>query len=585
MPMRRWPFREIWCADLEFYAPIGERPEPLCLVARELYSNRLVRVWRDELSAMPAPPFSVDKDTLFVAYYASAELGCFLALNWPMPVRILDLCAEFHCRTSGLAVPCGRKLLGALAYFGVAGIESVEKDTMRQLAMRGGDYSPAERQALMDYCQTDVDALAELLLKMADEIDLPRALLRGRYMAAAAKIEWAGTPIDTTSLGVLRDRWTSIQDDLIAAVDADFGVYEGRTFKAERWAKWLEEHNIPWPRLATGNLDLDDDAFKDMARIYPAITPIRELRASLSQMRLNNLAVGSDGRNRCMLSAFASTTGRNQPSNTKFVFGPAAWFRGLIKPGSGKAIAYIDYEQQEFGIAAALSGDTAMMAAYASGDPYLAFAKQAGAVPAEATKKSHKAERERFKVCSLAVLYGMWANSLARRLGESPARGRMLLELHRRIYPQYWRWSDDVLNHAMLTGSLHTVFGWQVHAGPAANPRSLRNFPVQGNGAEVLRLACCLATEAGITVCAPVHDALLIEADTTSIDDTVDKCQQLMADAAKTALNGFELRTEAKIVRYPDRYMDDRGRKMWDLVWRILQPPPLSPVISNPHHP
>ena len=34
---------------------------------------------------------------------------------------------------------------------------------------------------------------------------------------------------------------------------------------------------------------------------------------------------------------------------------------------------------------AALSGDQLMMDAYRSGDPYLAFAKQAGAAPADAT--------------------------------------------------------------------------------------------------------------------------------------------------------------------------------------------------------
>jgi len=58
--------------------------------------------------------------------------------------------------------------------------------------------------------------------------------------------------------------------------------------------------------------------------------------------------------------------------------------------------------QQEFGIAAALSRDPNMMAAYASGDPYLAFAKQCGAAPADATKQSHKAVREQFKACVLA---------------------------------------------------------------------------------------------------------------------------------------------------------------------------------------
>lgn len=136
-----------------------------------------------------------------------------------------------------------------------------------------------------------------------------------------------------------------------------------------------------------------------MARSYLEIALLRELRVALSQMRLSELAVGSDGRNRCLLSAFRARTGRNQPSNSEFIFGPAVWLRGLIQPKSGHGIAYIDWSQQEFGIAAALSGDPLMQEAYLSGDPYLAFAKQAGAVPVDATKQSHKAERDQFKAC------------------------------------------------------------------------------------------------------------------------------------------------------------------------------------------
>jgi DNA polymerase I len=127
-----------------------------------------------------------------------------------------------------------------------------------------------------------------------------------------------------------------------------------------------------------------------MAKAHPLISPLRELRSALSDLRLNDLQVGDDGRNRALLSAFRSRTGRNQPSNSKFIFGPAVWIRSLIKPPRGHGIAYVDWSQQEFGIAAALSGDQNMQAAYLSGDPYLEFAKQAGAVPSDATKCSRR---------------------------------------------------------------------------------------------------------------------------------------------------------------------------------------------------
>ncbi len=123
----------------------------------------------------------------------------------------------------------------------------------------------------------------------------------------------------------------------------------------------------------------------------------------------------------------------------------------------------------------------------------------------------------------------------------------------------------------MLTGCIHTVFGWTLHVTSATKPRSLRNFPMQGNGAEILRLACCLATERGIKVCAPVHDALLVEGPIDDIHDIVTSTQSAMREAGEIVLNGFELTSDAKIVRHPDRYMDPRGERMWSIVTGIVE--------------
>ena len=133
---------------------------------------------------------------------------------------------------------------------------------------------------------------------MLPRIDLPRALLRGRFMKAAAAIEWNGIPIDTVTLDLLRQHWTGIQDELIAEIDRDYGVFEGRSFRRERWRQWLAAHGIPWPTTETGQLKLDDDTFREMAKAHPKVSPMRELRSALSEMRLSDLAVGSDGRNR-----------------------------------------------------------------------------------------------------------------------------------------------------------------------------------------------------------------------------------------------------------------------------------------------
>src|SRR6516225_3318642 len=527
-------YAQIWAVDFEFIAEPGENPEPVCLVAWELRSGQKLRVWREQFGSVP--PYPTGADTLFVCYYASAEISCHLALGWPVPERVLDLFAEFRNHTNGMNTVSGASLLLALAHFGLDSIGTTEKEDMRSLILRGGPWSDSERTAILDYCESDVAALARLLPAMLPRIDLARAPLRGRFMVAAASIERNGVPIDIVTLNRLKMHWFDIQNELIAEIDANYGVFEGRTFKADRFAGWLVQHDIPWPLLESGHLDLADDTFRQQARAYPAVSPLRELRSSLSDLRLNDLAVGRDGRNRTIISAFRSCTGRNQPSNSKYIFGPSVWVRGLIKPPPGFGLAYVDWSQQEFGIAAALSGDIAMQAAYLSGDPYLAFAKQAGAVPEDATKETHGPTRELFKQCVLAVQYGMEAESLACRIGQPPIVARDLLRAHRETYRVFWRWSDAVVDYAMLAGSLHTVFGWHVHVHESPNPRSLRNFPMQANGAEMLRLACCLAIERGVEVCAPVHDAILMCAPFDRLDADIATARGAMAEASRIVL-------------------------------------------------
>ena len=566
-------FREIVLADFEFEIGTGECPVPVCLAAKELRSGRTFRVFQDEFGT--TPPYATGPDVLFVAYYASAECGCYRALGWPMPERILDLFCEFRDRTNGLPTVAGAGLLGALTYFGLDGMAATEKKEIQQAIGSGtwrGCYTPEQ---ILDYCQSDIGALERLLPAMLPAIDLPRALLRGRYMAAVSAPEFYGTPIDTHTLARLREGWTGIQDRLITAIDAPYHVYEGRSFRGDRFRELLARLGIPWPQLESGHLDLADDTFRQMAKAHPAISPLRELRSSLSDLRLNDLAVGRDRRNRTILSAFRSRTGRNQPSNSRFIFGPSVWLRGLIKPPRGHGVAYVDWKQQEFAIAvAALSNDTAMQAAYLSGDPYLMFGKQAGLVPADGTKAAYKSERELCKQCILGVQYGMEAESLAARIGQPTIVARDLLRAHREAYSVFWRWSGAALDTAMSTNSLHTAFGWHVHVGENPNPRSIRNFPVQGNGAEMMRIAMCLATERGIEVCAPVHDAFLICAPLERLDEDIARMRQVMAEASRAVLDGFEIGTDVSITKFPDRFMDERGAVMWTRVLDLLEPEP-----------
>jgi hypothetical protein len=571
------PFRQIWTFDFEFVSQPGSRPVPVCMVARELVSNKLIRLWQDEFGA--APPFPVDDDTLFVAYFASAEVGCFLELGWPIPRRIVDLYVEFRNATNGLPLPGGSGLLGALSHHGIAAITAEQKTEERALVMRGGPWDESERRRILDYCRTDVDPLGALLERMLPAIrvrpnGLGQALLRGRYMAAVARMEYTGVPVDTAMLGRLRARWRDIKFELVTAIDKDFGVFEGVTFKAGRFAGYLADNRIDWPRTATGHLQLDQATFRDMTKRYPMLEPLKELRHSLSDLRLMDLAVGPDGRNRALLSPFRARSGRNAPSNTKFIFGPSVWVRGLIKPPAGRTLAYIDWGAQEVAVAAVLSDDPVLLEAVSSGDPYLAFAKMARLVPPDATKQSHKAIRDLCKTCVLGTNYGMQAQSLALRTGVSVIEAQDLLHRLAQMFPVFTAWAEHVAAVGQLAGYLSTVFGWTLQTAYTPRATALRNFPMQANGAEMLRLACCLATERGVEVCAPVHDALLVEGEAGRMGEVLEVTRAAMAEASRVVLGGLEVRTDVKLIEWPGRYADSRGCVMWERVTEILDRAP-----------
>jgi len=567
-------FDKIFVIDFEFIANPGERPSPVCLVSHEIRSRETKRIWlegKDPLSINP--PYSMGGQDLFVGYYSSAEWGCHLALNWLLPVNVVDLYSEFRLITNGL-VGISKGLLGACQRFGVNAISESEKGAFRDRILLGPPYTTEEKENILLYCASDVQVTAELFRKMLPFIDIPRALFRGQYMKSIAFMEHYGIPVDVETLQILKANWIPIQERLIQDIDKDYGVYEGTTFKISKFEQYLSANGISWPRNENGNLELRDDIFKDMVNSYPQLQGLKDLRYILGQLRLSDIPVGSDGRNRCLLSPFGTKTGRNAPSTSKFMFGPAVWLRSLIRPEKGKVLAYIDFCQQEFMIAAALSGDQEMKAAYSTGDPYLAFAKQAGAVPMEATKSTHKSARDLFKACVLGVQYGMGPDSLALHIGKSTPYAKELLRHHKRVYQKYWDWSEHVLDTSLLFKRIPTCFGWQmrIFGGEKKEGRTIKNFPCQATGAEILRVACILLVENDIKIIAPIHDAILIECNEEDAEEIILKAQKLMTEASTIVLGpGNSIKTEAYVIRYPDRYSDPRGVETWNRILRILE--------------
>lgn len=568
-------YKHIWVFDWEYIADPGEPPVPVCLVAVDLVSGDIVRRWRTEFEQ--GAPFSTEAESLFICFSGVGDISCFLVLGWPLPQRLVDMYPEVRQQLFDRDSYRLPSLTNAARLLGLVTMEDEFKDTARDLIINR-QFTDADSEYLLDYCQQDVELTEKVFQRIYPVItdSVPRwngCLLRGRYTCAMARIELNGVPLDTESLQLALKHWEESKDEIVKRLDTG-GVYEGTHFREYRFEQLLSSMDIPWSRLESGRLDLEDNTFRERARIHGGtISNIREVRYALSKMRLNDFVIGKDGRNRTWLGPYGSVTGRNQPSNSKFIFGSARWSRSFIRPDPGTGLFYCDWGAQEIAIAAALSNDDALWHDYLSDDVYTAFGIRAGIIPTAGTESTHPSERAMCKTVVLAQNYGQTAYGVAKRLSIKLDAGRQLVQLHRESYPTFHKWVRQQAQAGSLGLPLRTPFFWErrMKSFSQVNLRSLQNFHMQGTGADMMRLAACMLTEAGIRVCCPVHDAFLIEAPLDELDRTIAATEQIMGDASEILLGaGYRTKTDVKVITYPDVYKDEGAGDLYDYVMSVV---------------
>jgi DNA polymerase I len=576
--LRSFPY--VWVLDFEFFQPNGERPRMHCMVAKDVHSGREIHLRSGQF--LPVPPFDTQHD-LFVAYAARAEMSCFAALGWPIPEYILDLNVEFRLATNDGKFR-RRRLYDALEFYHQDTQGATEKHDMQQLAAENASLSPEQMTDMVAYCASDVYATIRLLRAMAATIDLPYSLVRGRFCGCVGRIEHVGIPVDTDLLAALHERWGSIRQLFIDRIQNQYDLYEDRVLKRYKFAQFIAETGIPyWPRTATGEYRRDQDTLRDMAMIYPVIQQLRESLDMLGQLRTLGIVAGSDGRSRTPLWPFGTKTGRCAPSTATFVFNLPAWLRTLIRPEPGHALAYVDVRQEEPAIAAYWSRDGAMTKGYCvGGDLYVNFAQLAGDIPVGSIlstlsakdRQRYKALRDVYKICLLASMYGQQEYSLASRLGRSPAHARQLLRRLRMVYPRFVAWIDNEIDVALASGYMKSRLRWTLKVHPDTRETSLLNYPMQVTGSEIMQRAVYLAQQAGVEVCCPVHDALLIHAKSEDIAHHAWLTKEAWRKASEDLLSGFSLYAdgweERDAVHYPRHYIDKRGISVWQVVGPVL---------------
>jgi DNA polymerase I len=583
-------FSSIVVADFEYEIMPGGLPDVLCMVAYVLDENlqhvRTIRQWRGEFGT--TPPFDVGPDTLFVAYSAWAEMTCFQVLGWQFPVHIYDQHTAYLA-ASNILSPYDqdelhkkprKRLSDACRAYGIEGWENIDKDTISRDIGEGRwrDYGQA---AVYDYCEEDVRMSAKLFRRqLLDKhgADVDHVLAWSNYSAKAiARIQARGMPIDLERWNLVQENKAAVIAELIQQFDPSYDsacpIYtpEGE-WSYERFERWLVHAGISaWPRLASGRLNIDRDAFRMMYPV-PGIKGLHALRDSLGFIVKARLPIGKDGRNRPSLFPFGTATGRN--AHSKSPYNAHAGMRSFMVFPPGTIGFYLDWRSQEVGVAAAQSGDQNLIADYLGGDVYHALARLCGLTNDPDPirwKKQNRDQRDRMKPLQLGINYGMGVPSLARGLDRHPLIASEIIERHKRRYPRFWQWRTDQTQIAMLKRRMDSISGWPLYITHSPNERTLYNFPMQSGGAEMLRLATVRLCDAGIVPIMLIHDGLLFEeADPEKLDHAI----EIMRRAGRDVCGGLEIGVDIdQRLEGGSRYRDKRpdAQAMWSTIENKLQ--------------
>jgi hypothetical protein len=594
-------FTQIVVADFEYEAGDGELPDPVCLVWYVLDANlqhvQTGRMWREELRAAKRPPFDVGPDVLFVAYSAWAEMMCFHVLGWQFPAHIFDQHTAYLAATN-ILLPYNpdekrkrqaKSLSAACRAYGITGWEAIDKGTIAK-DIGEGRWRDYGRERVLEYCAEDVLASTRLLRAqlrcqldgcgrvMLPAADVERVLHWSNYSAKSiALIQARGIPIDMPLWNLMKENRSTVIGELLRQFDPSCGdddpIYtpEGEWSYA-RFERWLVRTGVAaWPRLDSGALDLDSDAFRLMYHV-PGVENLHALRDSVGFIAKARLPIGRDGRNRPSLFPFGTATGRN--AHARSPYNCHAGLRGFIRFPVDMIGGYLDFRSQEVGVAASESGDAALMRDYLSGDVYHGLAWMCDLTDDPDPlrwKRAHPDVRQRMKPLQLAITYGMGVPSLARGLNRHPLIASEIIEKHKRTYPRFWAWRAARVQEAMLTRRIESSFGWPLRITTSPNLRTLFNFPMQSGGAEMLRLATWRLCAAGIIPCMLIHDGILFE---ETNRERIEEAAEIMRQAGRDTCNGFEIGVDVdQMLIGGARYADKRqaAKDMWQTIMGALE--------------
>jgi DNA polymerase I-like protein with 3'-5' exonuclease and polymerase domains len=509
---------------------------------------------------------------LFVSHNLIAEAKYLLRLGVTPPARWFDTMLAWRYVSNAEVAP-QYGLEAALTQLGLPHAFAGEKDTLRErigrLDFDAGDA--AFRRTVHDYCFEDCEGAARLYWRLAARV--PAAWMRyaAEFCLETARMELRGIGMDLRTYARLLERKAEVIRLVTGAVNAVSPVFtDSGSLVRGRFFSWCATNGVGWPlqlspRTGEKYLAADKRAFERMKGRHPFVAAVHEANKTAKQLtdRKGLVVDPRTGRHHFGNIPFGMATGRT--SFRGFLLSCPKWMRWLAVPKSPEhRLVSVDFEAEEIVIAAHLSGDRNMLAGYLSGDPHMAFAVLAGAAPAGASKATHPEVRRKYKAVNLGVNYGQTAYGLTESTGMHHVEAVALLGEHRRAFAAYWRWADGYTSQAFRSGRCWTAGAWPRAVDRRSNPRSVANYPVQGTGADLMRLAVVYLSRNGLPLLAVNHDGFLFECHRDQLPDLREAVDSALRQAVEQLLPRAPMRWSFEV--FTDRYRDEEGRALWERV-------------------
>jgi DNA polymerase-1 len=215
--------------------------------------------------------------------------------------------------------------------------------------------------------------------------------------------------------------------------------------------------------------------------------------------------------------------------------------QAFIAPPGFRLVA-ADYSQIELRIMAHLSGDAALLRAFAEDrDIHQATAAEVFDVPLGAVGAD---QRRSAKAINFGLIYGMSAFGLARQLGIGRGDAQKYVDLYFERYPGVKRYMDETRRQAREMGYVETVFGRRLYLPEIQSrnqalrqyaERSAINAPMQGTAADIIKRAMIdvdawlQSSRAPARLIMQVHDELVLEVAEGEVERVVRELRERMA--------------------------------------------------------